>query len=230
MKVFYLIQTYKNLEQIYRLVQILKKSSPASHILVSHNFTTCNLDTTLLKKLPGVEVLRLSCKGGRGNFSIIQGYLDAIEWLFSHNIEFDWLINLSGQDYPTQPLPQIEKFLAETKCDGFLKYFEVFSNSKHNPWGIKASRNRYLYQYWRSGVYVSRNSLSDKLLKRLVPVFHTAQPFIRLDWILDSLRVGVLATSNPFNEKFLCYGVSYFHTLPGSVCSFCMLFTSKMLS
>lgn len=213
MKVVYLIQTYRNPKQIYRLVQILKKSSPTSHILVSHNFTTCNLDTTLLRTLSGVEVLRLSGKGGRGNFSIIQGYLDAVEWLFSHNIEFDWLINLSGQDYPTQPLPQIEKFLAETKCDGFLKYFEAFSDSKHNPWGIEDSRNRYLYQYWRSGVYVSRNSLSDKLLKRLVPVFHTAQPLIRLDWVLDSLTVGVLATSNPFNEKFLCYGGSYFHTL-----------------
>ena len=213
MKVLYLIQTYRNPEQIYRLVQILKKSSPTSQILVSHNFTTCNLDTTLLKNLSGVEVLRLRDKGGRGTFSLIQGYLDAIDWLFSHNTEFDWLINLSGQDYPTQPLSQIEKFLAETKYDGFLKYFEAFSDSKHNPWGTKDSRNRYLYQYWRSGVYIPRNSLPDKILNRLVPVFYNAQPFIRLDWILDSLRVGVIATSNPFNEKFLCYGGSYFHTL-----------------
>jgi len=32
----------------------------------------------------------------------MQGYLDALDWLFSHQIDFDWLINITGQDYPTQ--------------------------------------------------------------------------------------------------------------------------------
>jgi len=213
MKLLYLIQTSKNPEQIYRVVQIIKKSSPKSHILVSHDFTACNLDITPLQNFPGVEVLRLSGKGGRGDFSMVQGYLDAVDWLFSHNTEFDWLINLSGQDYPTQPLPKIEKFLAATKYDGFLEYFEALSDSGQNPWGIRESRNRYLYKYWRSGVSIPRHSLRSKVLNRLGLVIENAQPFIRTNWIYDCLMVGVIANSSLFNEKFLCYGGSYFHTL-----------------
>jgi hypothetical protein len=213
MKILYLIQTFKEPEQIYRLVQIIKKSSPASQILVSHDFSACDFNVTQLQSIPGVEVLRLSGKGGRGDFSMIQGYLDAVDWLFSHNTDFDWLINLSGQDYPTQPLPRIEKFLAETKYDGFLEYFKALSDSEQNPWGISEGHNRYLYQYWRSSVYVPMHSLGGKILNRLGLVIEKTQPFIRLFWTFDCLTVGVIATSAPFNENFLCYGGSYYHAL-----------------
>jgi len=215
MKVVYLIQTHKNPEQIYRLVQTIKKSSPGSYVLVSHDFTACNLDATPLRSLPDVEVI--NGKGGRADFSIIQGYLDAVDWLFSHNTEFDWLINITGQDYPTQPLPSIEKFLAETKYDGFLKYFDILSDSEDNPWGVEQGRGRYLYQYWHSGIYISGRSLQEKIFRRLLVILHLAinnsQPFIRFCGVFDSVMIGVLATLTPFNEKFMCYGDSYFHTL-----------------
>lgn len=212
MKVLYLIQSFKAPEQIYRLVQIIKKTSLGSHIVVSHDFTACDLDITPLQ-VPGVEVLALSGKGGRGDFSMLQGYLDALDWLFSHNTDFDWVINLSGQDYPTQPLPQIEKFLAATKYDGFLEYFDAFSDSKHNSWGSREARNRYLYNYWRSGVYIPPGSLQSKILNRLGLVIENAQSFIRTSWIYDCLMLGSIATSTPFNKNFLCYGGSYYHAL-----------------
>jgi len=216
MKVLYLIQTYKNPEQIYRLVQTIKKSSPASYILVSHNFTYSYLDVAPLQNLPDVEVI--NGKGGRGDFSLIQGYLDAVDWLFSRQIDFDWLINITGQDYPTQPLPRIEKFLAETKYDGFLEYFESFSDSNQNLWGSHIGRDRYLYKYWRPGVHIplfeSGHSLCGRILNRLGVDFNKAQKLIRISWAFDDgLVVGFRAVSTPFNEKFLCYGGSYFHTL-----------------
>ncbi len=227
MKVLYLIQTFKAPEQIYRLVQIIKKSSPGAYVLVSHDFTTCDLDITLLQNLPGVEVLRLSGKGGRGDFSMLQGYLDAVDWLFSHNTAFDWVINLSGQDYPTQPLPQIEKFLAETKYDGFLEYFDPLSDSEHNPWGSSEGRNRYLYKYWRSGLYIPAHSLQSKILNRLGLILENTQSFIRSSWIYDCLMVGIIANSSPFNNKNLCYGGSYYHALSRKCVQFLYEFTQK---
>lgn len=208
MKVLYLIQTHKNPQQIYRLVQTIKKSSPGSYILVSHNFTSSNLDVTLLHSLPDVEVI--SCKRGRGDFSIMQGYLDAIDWLFSHNIEFDWLINITGQDYPTQTLSRIEKLLTESNYDGFLEYFEVLSNSKDNPWGSREGYDRYFYNYWRLSGHIPL--WQRALLKLPRMVLNNVQPFIRLDSSYG-LMVGIRSTSSPFNEKFLCYAGSYFHTL-----------------
>lgn len=158
---------------------------------------------------------------------MIQGYLDALNWLFSHNIDFDWFYNITGQDYPTQPLCQIEKFLAETKYDGFLEYFEAVSDYEHNPWGIREGYNRYLYQYWRSSIYISTNSLQGKILNRLGLVFNNAQPFIRVGWVFDGLMVGFRASSTPFDKNFLCYGGSYFHTLSRKCVNFLYDFSKQ---
>jgi len=78
MKVLYLIQTHRNPEQIHRLVQTIKKSSPDSYMLISHNFTSSHLDVAHLQNL-SKEVVVISGKGGRGNFSLMQGYLDAVD-------------------------------------------------------------------------------------------------------------------------------------------------------
>lgn len=209
MKVLYLIQTHKSPEQIYRLVQTIKKSSPESHILVSHDFTACNLDITPLQ-IPGVDVIKKDAQGVRGDFSLVQAYLDAVDWLFSHNIEFDWLINLCGQSYPTQPLSQIENFLAETNYDGFLDYFKALSNYESNPWGIREGRNRYLYKYWHSGIQLS--SCQKKLLKPFRMLLNNSQPFIKIDDFYQ-FSIGTRAFSTPFNQNFVCYGGSFFTTL-----------------
>ncbi len=221
MKVLYFIQSHKNPEQINRLVHTIRKSSPDSYILVSHDFRACDLDVTPLRNLAGVEVI--SGIGGRVDFSIIQGYLNAVDWLFSHNIEFDWLINLSGQDYPTQPLPQIERFLEQTKYDGFLDYF----NALHEPtrWGIKNTRERYLYQYSYPPISVPR--LLKKFINRSGVIINNAQPLLRMSCKFDRLMVGMLATSPPFNENFLCYVGSYFHTLSKKCVQFIYDYANK---
>ena len=71
MKVLYLIQTHKNPDQIYRLIQTIKKSSPSSQILISHDFKGCSLDTKTLGNFQDVHIIRGF--GGRGDFYIIQG-------------------------------------------------------------------------------------------------------------------------------------------------------------
>jgi hypothetical protein len=208
MKVVYLIQTHKNPEQIYRLVEIIKKSSFGSYILVAHNYNACNLDVKPLHWFPEVEVI--NTKGGRGNFYLVQGYLDAIGWLLKHNVEFDWLINITGQDYPTQPLPKIEKFLDETKFDGFLEYFNAVSPLKDNPWGFTEGYERYFYRYWQLGRELSR--WQRALIKLPRKVINTVQPFVRINTSYG-LMVGIRSQTTPFNENFLCYGGSYFMTL-----------------
>jgi len=209
MKLVYFLQTHNNPEQIYRLVNIIKKSSPESLVLISHDYKYSNLDATRLQNFTGVEVLKLSCKGSRGDFSMIQGYLDAFEWLSDHSIDFDWLFNITGQDYLTQPISRIEQFLAETQYDGFLHYFVAVSEEAE--WGIKESQERYLYQYWRSGVFLSW--WQRALLKPLKSIINNTQTFVRMNWSYDGLMIGVRASLTPFNEKFLCYGGSYFSTI-----------------
>lgn len=204
MKVCYLLQTHRNPDQIYHLVRTIKKLSPHSQILISHDVSGCHLDKSALETFAGVRVL--FSQGGRGDFSIVQAYLDAVAWLLARNIDFDWLINLTGQDYPIQPLSQIENFLAETSYDGFLEYFEVFSNQSH--WSIQQGYSRYCYQYKQ--FFKNLPQWQKQLLKPL-KILNYFQPFFRLNFSY-TVAIG-MKTSTPFNKNFICYGGSFFCTL-----------------
>lgn len=145
MKVVYFIQTHKNPAQICRLVQVIKKSSPNSLVLLSHDFSSCDLDLSNLQHFSGIELIKRNRSARRGDDSVLEIYLDAINWLFEHNCQFDWLICLSGQDYPIQPISELEAFLATTEYDGFINYWDVLS--EESPWSKEAGRKRFFAQY-----------------------------------------------------------------------------------
>jgi Core-2/I-Branching enzyme len=204
MKVCYLIQSHMNPEQIYRLIDVIKKSSLEGQIIVSHNFSCCELDVKNLQK-PNVQVLR--GKGGRGDFMLLQSYLNAIKWLIDNQINYDWLIYLSGQDYPIKPISNIENFLAETNYDGFLEYFNVFSPESH--WSTKEAINRYLFRYKKIN---SLRKLPDWAKELLTPVkiINYLQPLVRINLAYDML--GVRSSSLAMKD-FVLYGGSFFTTL-----------------
>ena len=76
-------------------------------MVITHDERGPKLDTTRLAALPGVHVLTLP--GGYGDFSHIDRYFAAVDWLDEHEIEFDWMENLTGQDYPLRPIAEIER-------------------------------------------------------------------------------------------------------------------------
>ncbi len=208
MKFLYLIQTHKNPDQIYRLVRLIKAANPGALIVLSHDSKASKLDLEPLGDLPGDDVIVLTAKSGRGDLSLVLAYLEALDWLAAQNIEFDWLTNLSGQCYPTQPIKDFEKLLATTDYDGFLEYFELFSD--RNGWGIRTSRDRYLYHYWRPGVMLS--TWQRAVLKPLKVVVNNTQPLGRLQWYNGELMLGLRASA-PFDQSLVGYGGSYFHSL-----------------
>lgn len=204
MKVCYLIQSHINPEQIYRLIDIIKKSSPEAQVIVSHNFSSCELDVITLQQ-SGVQVL--TGKGGRGDFVLLQSYLDAIKWLIDNQINYDWLIYLSGQDYPIKPISKIENFLAETNYDGFIEYFNIFSSESH--WSMKEATSRYLFRYKKIN---SLTKLPNWVKELLTPIkiINYLQPFIRINLAYDMLGVRALSL---LIKDFVFYGGSFFTTL-----------------
>lgn len=207
MKVCYLIQTHANPHQILRLVSTIAQSSDRAFILIGHDPTNCQLPPELFQKFKNVEIIETG-KCVRGDFTLVQNYLDAVKWLFARNIQFDWLTNLSGQDYLTQPLDRIEQFLAATEYDGFMEWFDILSPSSH--WTIAESRERYFYQYWH--LTHSLPKWQKWLLVPLKHIVNTLQSYIRIN-LAYGLTVGRYAKASPFNQNFVCYGGSYFKTL-----------------
>jgi len=220
MKVCYFIQTHKNPEQIYRLVNVIKKSSPNSYVLVSHNYNSCYLDSTPLENLSGVKVISNYVR--LADFSVVQAYFDAIQWLFDNNIEFDWLINLTGQDYPTQPLSKFEKIFANTSFDGFIEYFEALSPD--TPWGSKKGYERYYYDYihLRDDLPPSKKTII-KIIKKII---NNCQQFVRIE-LAYGLTIGFKSESHPFTEDFVCYGGSYYTNISRKCAEYLKDFTSK---
>jgi Core-2/I-Branching enzyme len=204
MKICYLIQSHINPEQIYRLIDIIQKSSPETEVIVSHNFSGCELDVTNLQK-SGIKVL--TGKGGRGDFVVLQSYLDAIKWLIDNQINYDWLIYLSGQDYPIKPISNIENFLAETNYDGFIEYFHIFSAESH--WSIKEATSRYLFRYKKINYLTKLPNWINKLFTP-VKIINYLQPFVRINLAYNML--GVRASSL-LSEDLVLYGGSLFTTL-----------------
>jgi len=201
--VCYYVQSHRDPEQIYRLVRTLRRGSPRAPIVVWHDFTRCDLDPAPLAALPDVHLLRPSWPQLRGGFSCqTQPYLAVVDWLERAGIAYDWLVNLTAQDYPVTPLPRIEAFLDAAACDGFIRYWDVLS--PESPWSRRKARARYWYRYRRLPPGAEPWLRAARRLTRLLP----------LHFYLDyGPLLGTRVWRPPFHAGFRCYGGWTFFSL-----------------
>jgi hypothetical protein len=96
MRCCYHIQSHRSPNQLLRLIRQIKRMSPDSLVHVSHDEKGVRLDTSALRGLPDVVVQ--FHRGGYGDFSHIDRYLAAVDWLVANAVRVDWLINLTGHD------------------------------------------------------------------------------------------------------------------------------------
>jgi hypothetical protein len=202
---------------VTRLVELIKEGSPDSVVLISHDSEAAvPLDTRRLEALPGVHVLVE--RGGYGDFSHLDRYFAAIDWLDDHGIEYDWLENITGQEYPLRPIADIEDDLARCDVDGFLLYSPVFPDDL--PAGAdqgSAPRfrlcapvdadTRYRYRHWRFG----RPTPTKQRWLRPLMALNLVQSWIRVSTSFSS--VGIRRRKTAFRDDFICYGGWFFCTL-----------------
>lgn len=203
MKVCYHIQTHRLPAQILRLVRLIREMDPAGPILVSHDSGGCPLDVAELQRIPGVHVS--IDPGGYGDFSHVDRYLRAVDHLLRHDVEFDWLENITGQDYQIRPLEDIHRRLATSGADGLIGYEPVFTTEVLTT--ARDARDRYLYRYLRAG----RPSPASQRWLRPLMAANLVQPLVRLSSTFSA--IGVRRRRTPFTDTFVCYGGWFFCTL-----------------
>lgn len=200
MRACYFVQTHIHPEQIHRLVRTLKAGSPEARVLLGHDFNSCELDLAPLADLQGIDLFRVEGPLDRAGLSVLSPYLNALDWLAAHEVEFDWLVYLTGQDFPTRPLAESEGFLERSGKDGFLSYWDI--RARPGYWGdSRRGLRRYLYQYrpvpgwveWFKGL----NGLQSK--------YHLSTAY--------GPRLGVRADPSPFSDAFPCYAGDQWHAL-----------------
>jgi hypothetical protein len=213
-RVCYYLQTHTRPAQVNRLVELIKAGSQDSVVLISHDASRPPLDVARLRAMPGVHVF--TEEGRYGDFSHVDRYFAAVDWLDANGIEFDWLENISGQDFPLRPIAEIERTLAQTSADGFMFYAPVFPEL--TPDGADAGAGRALCAPWDAAMryqyrhfWFGRPSVTKQRWLRPLMALNLVQPWVRLSLAFST--VGLRRRRTRCSEDFICYGGRFFCTL-----------------
>lgn len=144
--VVYLVQNHRPPAQLARLVRALRQGSPGAFVLVVHDAHAGLAPTSAVADAVDAPVLEARERGRRGHFSLIAPYFDAVDWLASRDVDYDWLVYLSAQDYPVRPLAELEARLADEGADGYLRHWRAFSREV-TGWHRHQGELRYRLQY-----------------------------------------------------------------------------------
>ena len=197
------IQTHRAPDQVARLVRLLCDTADHAVVTVSHDRSGPALDRDALESMGDVHVIEVD--GGYGDWSHLSRYLDALDVLEARGVEYDWVTNITGQDFPLRPMRAIEDELAAADVDAYAEFFDVLSSE--SPWGVRRGRSRYWYRY------AHLCDLGAAAERRLRPLhaLNLVQPLVRCN-VNRGLRVG-RRVRVPFDDTFRCYGGSLYTTL-----------------
>ena len=106
MPVAYIVQTYHMADLAHRLVRTLRAGSPDAVIVVSHDR---DAPTPPHPRVEDHADAVLRGPGGRGDFGTVERLLDFFDWMERTGTAADWVVNLTGQDYPIRPVREIER-------------------------------------------------------------------------------------------------------------------------
>lgn len=210
MRFCYHIQSHRSPEQLARLVHAVKRYSPNSVVHVSHDVRGTPLDVRELTSLPDVAVE--FHEGGYGDFSHVDRYMAAVDWINREGVKVDWLVNITGQDYPLRPLDQAEHELITSGSDGFMEYWDMFGPDSHWPRGRVISRYHFHHRRLMP--------LSPTAKKRLRPLqaLNRIQPLVRVH-VAYGLALG-WRVRTPFGPDLRLHGGSAFSSLTWPVVAY----------
>jgi Core-2/I-Branching enzyme len=198
-KVTYFIASHTNPDQVARLVSRLRRDSPASFVLVHHDESQTHLAPERFAADPQVAVVPQALEVEWGGFSQVEMVLHGIESLLASGRDFDWLVLLSGQDYPIRPIAEFESDLARLG-DGAIAYEEQ-----------TRLLDRYILGWHRVPPWFE-NRLTNALFSRLSR-FNERQPFVRFVSGRVGCRFGVRPRRSPFGGSLQPYKGTTWWTL-----------------
>ncbi len=203
MRLCYFIQNHLAPPQVSRLVRTLQRSQPEAFVLVGHDAFAGQATVDEMRRALDADVFAVREPARRGYFSLLQPYFDAVEWLADRGVDYDWIVYLSAQDYPTQPLADFETLLAASDRDGFLRYWDAANPV--NPWGRRRQGLcRYFYQYSDAPPWAAPTLRPLRSLNGVQSLMHVH--------LVYGPRVGFRGKA-PFGPGLTCYAGTQWTTL-----------------
>ncbi|WP_426276695.1 beta-1,6-N-acetylglucosaminyltransferase [Chryseobacterium sp. S-02] len=131
-----------------------------------------------------------------GGFSMIQAELNAMEYLLNVSHDWDYFINLSGEDYPLKPQNIIRKFLTVNNGRNYLFYYD---QNFYRPDTLQRIQNHFTEL---------THKISSLIYKR--EFMKGVIPYIGGKWFILTRETCVFMTNNKRVMDFEDY---YLHTL-----------------
>lgn len=198
-KCLFFIASHVRPNQVLRLIKSISATATAASFLVHHDGTLTKDQESRFGEIDGCTLCdkRFSVRLAAPDRLTMNLY--CMQWAL-HNSDFEWMIFLSGQDYPIRPISELESFLSESEASAYLL-------------GTKAEQQGLLYRYryqfyelprFKYGHHVPRwlnvaaNELRDWVNRRngafhLLPQSKQMGP-----------QLGIKLAS-PFNADFQCW-------------------------
>lgn len=166
MRLAYLISAYKNLDQVSRLIRRLHRGGAIFLVHVDRKTSKVEYRALVddIGDLRSVELLeRHACHWG--GFGHVRATLKGIAWLAARGFEFDYLILLTGQDYPIKSNAFIERFFADRCGTSFM----LFDSLPTEWWSPRGGLDRIEYPHLRFNGHHARLPVKRSFPRGLKP-------------------------------------------------------------
>jgi hypothetical protein len=207
-KVIYLITSHTLPTQVIRLIQTLRQLSPDSIIAIHHDQSKSTLLEDDVTEVKNVYLIPNPLNVEWGDISQVECFLHSIRWLTA-NISFDWLVLISGQDYPIASLNQFETQLSTSPFDGYFRYFPVLGGGG-DAWPENTGKKRYFFKYITfphfSYYYRIPILIQNTITKTLTLINKSGILNIIIAAKKSKNKIGIKHINAPFNDQLICYG------------------------
>jgi hypothetical protein len=212
-RIAYFITSYRPPEQLHRLISTLCHDQPEPSFLVHHDVFQSPLDVSLFSAMQNVHFMTSDHPIIWGDFSLEGVRWRAFRWI-KENLDVDWVVLLSEQDYPIAPLGDLRARLGATAADA------VISGEKIDQIEDRQLRRevtaRYTFQYttppslgfeqrlpaWWQDLSTAGRRKAFAVVNRWIPMvyIHTTPKELH-----SPSRIGLRASSTPFDAAFPCW-------------------------
>jgi hypothetical protein len=169
----------------YYLIHLDEKADPATAKEVKQ----------FLTNYPNAYIME-SEKVVWGGYSMVQAELNGMNYLLSQQADWDYFINLSGQDFPLRSQAYIQDFLAKDKS---LSYIKIANQQEERPDTLNRIENYFTETY---------TGFAAKTHKRAY--MHGVTPYIGGQWMILSRACCTFLCNSTEVKKFENY---YLNTL-----------------
>ena len=176
-RVAYLIKSHRNTSQVERLARTLVDESPTAEVAIHHNPGGSRLPDLGSWGQDRVHLLTNTVRVSYLSWSAVEAALRLLSWALEKP-DVDWVILLSGQDYPLVPVLEIERFLADSQVDGHVH--------GERPADSAWAREVFMRYYFHHRAVLSLDRLTEASVARL----RNASTRLNAAQSLVNVRVG----------------------------------------